>query len=65
MAKKENRGGILTNEQIEQELERTSSDTRGYKGMQDTGDETLRSEGTAVQQRDGSDEQDQTKDKKA
>jgi hypothetical protein len=55
MAKKEHKGGELTNEQVEQELARTSTNGTegGYKGMQDTGDSVKRELGTDVQQRDG------------
>ena len=56
MNKKENKGGILSNEQVEQELQRTGAndkDARGYRGMQDTGDQTVRDLGTDVQQQDG------------
>ncbi|HZH66847.1 MAG TPA: hypothetical protein VEY10_18300 [Flavisolibacter sp.] len=55
MANKENRGGILSNEQIEQDLEaKGKTDApNGYIGGQDTGDNGLREMGTAVQRRDG------------
>lgn len=55
MAKKENKGGELTNEQIEQDLKAkgVSDDGRGYRGTQDTGDASVRSIGTEVQKRDG------------
>ena len=56
MARKENKGGLLTNEQVEQELQRTGGQEkggRGYRGMQDTGDSTVRELGTQVQQEDG------------
>ena len=56
MAKKENRGGILTNDQVEKEIQRTGSDDKsgqGYRGVQDTGDSTVRELGTEVQQQDG------------
>ena len=56
MNKKENKGGLLSNEQIEQELQRTGADEkegRGYRGTQDTGDDIVRSLGTDVQQQDG------------
>ena len=53
MNKKENKGGILTNEQIEQDLKVKASDTDGYRGMQDTGDQVLREEGSEVQKTDG------------
>ena len=53
MNKKENKGGILTNEQIEQDLKVKASDTDGYRGMQDTGDQVLREKGSEVQKNDG------------
>ena len=53
MNKKENKGGILTNEQIEQDLKIKASETDGYRGMQDTGDQVLREEGSEVQKYDG------------
>lgn len=53
MAAKENKGGTLTNEQIERD-NRVKGKTEGaYEGAQDTGDKTVRQQGTAVQQRDG------------
>jgi hypothetical protein len=64
MAKKEHKGGELTNEQMEQELARTttSGTEGGYKGIQDTGDSVKRELGTDVQRRDGlpADDEDQT-----
>jgi hypothetical protein len=53
MNKKENRGGILKNEQIEQDLKVKANDTDGYRGMQDTGDQIVREEGTQIQKQDG------------
>jgi hypothetical protein len=56
MARKEHKGGQLTNEEIEKELQRTSGDDKsgyGYRGSQDTGDSTVRGLGTDVQQEDG------------
>lgn len=54
MAEKENKGGELTNEQIEQDLKAKGvSDQTRYRGMQDTGDQTIRSLGSEVQKRDG------------
>jgi hypothetical protein len=55
MAKKENKGGELTNEQIEKDLKAkgASGDQKWYKGAQDTGDQKLRSLGTQVQKDDG------------
>jgi hypothetical protein len=56
MAKKENKGGLLSNEQVEQEIKRTGGDDksgRGYRGTQDTGDTKVRELGTEVQKEDG------------
>ncbi len=56
MTRKENKGGLLTNEQVEKELQRTGGDDkggRGYRGTQDTGDSTVRDLGTEVQREDG------------
>lgn len=55
MPQKENKGGELTNEQIEQDLKAKGANDEkgGYRGMQDTGDKTIRSLGTEVQKRDG------------
>jgi hypothetical protein len=69
MAKKENRGGNLSNEQIEEELarkEQTTGEVHGYQGAQDTGDDKVRSLGTPVQKRDGflEEEEGEGKDKK-
>jgi len=54
MSQKENRGGLLSNEQVEQDLKAKGKTTsNGYTGSQDTGDDGLRQMGTEVQQRDG------------
>lgn len=55
MAKKENKGGRLTNEQIEKDLKAKGApdDQNWYRGSQDTGDQKLRSLGTQVQKNDG------------
>ena len=53
MAHKENKGGILTNEQLEQDLKAKGKQDGTYVGMQDTGDRGVRHRGTEVQQRDG------------
>jgi hypothetical protein len=55
MARKENKGGLLSNEQIERDLEaRGKTDHEiGYSGSQDTGDEKVRQMGNEVQKRDG------------
>lgn len=38
MATKENKGGTLTNEQIEQDLQAKGREEGSYGGVQDTGD---------------------------
>ena len=56
MTKKENKEGLLTNEELEKELARKGLDREGahsYVGLQDTGDRTVRPLGTDVQRRDG------------
>jgi len=56
MARKENEGGLLSNEQVEKEVQRTGGNEksgRGYRGSQDTGDTTVRDLGTPVQREDG------------
>lgn len=65
MAKKENKGGVLSNEQIEQDNKvkgKTDEKGRSYVGSQDTGDDIVRSLGNEVQRNDGvsqDDEEDQ------
>ena len=46
MDRKENKGGNLSNEQVEQELKVRSNNGQqgGYQGSQDTGDTSLRDE---------------------
>ena len=65
MAKKENKGGELKNEQIEQDLEAQgkTEDTAGYEGSQDTGDSIVRQLGNEVQQNDGITPDDMTREK--
>ncbi len=56
MAQKENKGGVLTNEQVEQDLKvkgRTNEGETGHVGLQDTGDSTVRRYGTDVQRNEG------------
>ena len=56
MAKKENKGGTLTNEQVEQDLKakgKAPADSEAYQGSQDNGDSIVRSTGDAVQRADG------------
>lgn len=66
MARKEHKGGLLKNEEVERELERTGAqkqEGQTYRGSQDTGDQVVREKGTEVQQQDGAEngyqEQDQ------
>ena len=53
MASKENKGGILTNEQVEQDNQAKGKHEGAYVGSQDTGDKIQRQRGNEVQQRDG------------
>lgn len=56
MARKENKGGNLRNEDIERELRTRGGEEktgRSYAGSQDTGDDTVRPMGTGVQRNDG------------
>jgi hypothetical protein len=53
MAHKENKGGILTNEEVEQDLEVKGQQAGTYTGSQDTGDKNVRQTGTDVQKADG------------
>jgi hypothetical protein len=55
MSNKENKGGLLSNEQVEKDIQVKGKKEQegGYVGMQDTGDEGVRSMGSEVQQRDG------------
>lgn len=53
MATKENKGGFLRNEQVEQDLKAKGKNESAYEGSQDTGDKILRQAGNNVQQRDG------------
>ncbi|HET7898648.1 MAG TPA: hypothetical protein VFL47_13285 [Flavisolibacter sp.] len=56
MARKENKGGRLTNEQVEQDLKakgKASSQNEAYHGAQDNGDSIVRPQGDAVQRADG------------
>jgi len=53
MATKENKGGILRNEQVENDLKAKGKIEGPYEGAQDTGDKIVRQRGTAVQKRDG------------
>ena len=56
MAKKENKGGFLSPEQVEQDNQvrgKTDQQQGGYRGLQDTGDTSVRELGTEVQRQDG------------
>ena len=56
MTKKENKGGTLTNEQVEQDLrvkQKTTGNQEPYHGSQDNGETTVRHLGSEVQQADG------------
>jgi hypothetical protein len=62
MAKKENKGGFLSPEQVEQDNKvkgKTSQHEGGYRGSQDTGDTGVRELGTEVQRQDGIGEDEQ------
>lgn len=64
MAQKENKGGVLSNEQIEQDLKvkgKTNEGETGHVGLQDTGDGTVREFGTEVQRNEGWDKDDKDK----
>jgi hypothetical protein len=66
MATKENRGGLLSNEQVEEDLVakgRTETGT-GYRGIQDTGDNEVRQQGTDVQKADGQPQSDEAAERK-
>jgi hypothetical protein len=56
MAEKENKGGMLTNDQVEQDLKvkgKAAEDSEAYIGSQDTGDKRVRHLGNDVQKADG------------
>jgi hypothetical protein len=57
MDKKENKGGTLTNAQVEQENKVKGKQEGAYGGAQDTGDKVVRQRGNSVQQRDGQPEE--------
>jgi hypothetical protein len=62
MAQKENKGGLLTNEQVEQDLKakgKTNESETGHVGLQDTGDSTVPAIGTNVQRNQGWDNEEQ------
>lgn len=56
MAQKENKGGILKNDQIEEDLNakvKLPESANAYRGAQDNGDSMVRPLGNAVQRADG------------
>ena len=54
MEGKENKGGILKNSQIENDLKaKNKSPEKGYVGLQDTGDTRPRQIGKETQKKDG------------
>jgi hypothetical protein len=53
MTNKENKGGFLSNEQVEQDNKVKGKQEAAYTGAQDTGDKVVRQKGNEVQQRDG------------
>lgn len=55
MAGKENKGGNLTNAQVEQDNKVKGKQTteNHYQGSQDTGDQIVRNKGNEVQRNDG------------
>jgi hypothetical protein len=66
MAQKENKGGILTNEQVEQDLKakgRANEEETGHVGLQDTGDRVVRQYGSEVQRNEGMDKANPKADK--
>ena len=65
MAKKENKGGFLSNEQLEKDLKAKGEIKQpgGYHGMQDTGDRSVGNPAATDQYRDGKeDELDEQRD---
>ena len=62
MAQKENKGGNLTNEQVEQDNKVKGKHEGAYVGSQDTGDQIIRERGTDVQRRDGLPEEGQNEE---
>jgi hypothetical protein len=58
MANKENKGGLLSNEQLEQDnivKGKTNENEGGYRGTQDTGDAKISGLGTEIQKNEGVD----------
>ena len=59
MAKKENKGGLLSPDQVERDNKvkgKVDQHEGGYRGLQDTGDTGVRGLGTEVQRQDGTGE---------
>jgi hypothetical protein len=53
MAHKENKGGILTNREIEEDNKVKGKKEGAYEGSQDTGDKVVRQRGNEMQRQDG------------
>jgi hypothetical protein len=55
MSQKENKGGLLSTKEVEQDLQAKgkAENQNGYSGSQDTGDHGVRQMGTEVQKLDG------------
>jgi hypothetical protein len=62
MAQKENKGGTLTNSQVEEDNKVKGKQAGTYEGAQDTGDKKLRQRGNEMQQRDGISEDDRNEE---
>jgi hypothetical protein len=65
MAQKENKGGILTNEKVEQDLKakgKVTESKTGLLGSQDTGDSIVPQIGTEVQRNEGKGEENEKED---
>jgi hypothetical protein len=59
MANKENKGGLLSNEQVEHDNKvkgKNNENEGGYRGTQDTGDDKVRDLGNEVKRNDGMDD---------
>ena len=56
MERKEHKGGILTNQEVERDnmvKGKNADNNAGYSGIQDTGDQKVRGTGNEVQENDG------------
>lgn len=62
MATKENKGGTLTNAQVEEDNKVKGKNEGAYQGSQGTGDKVVRQRGNEVQQRDGLPEEEQNEE---